>query len=226
MLQMVSFYMGASLHFDVFLPTSSRIFKVSIFQLRHSPFFTWFVLSFTSRSHRLSSHSRLNAFVIQTKLNLYGSELLNLAGSCSDLEWFARSMNGAIRMTLLPDLSLNSKERLRTCICVCVCVCVCVCMCVCVCVCVCVNKAMRVISQPGLSPDAKERLRTCILCISKVCVCACVCVCMCVNKAMRAMFQPDFSPPDLGLGFIYYILYIRCIGSFKTLTNLHSVQCT
>jgi hypothetical protein len=55
--------------FDVFLPTSSRIFKVSIFQLRHSPFFTWFVMSLP-RSHRLSSHSRLNAFVIQTKLNL------------------------------------------------------------------------------------------------------------------------------------------------------------
>jgi len=31
------------LHFDVFLPTSSRVCKVSIFQLRHSPFFTWFV---------------------------------------------------------------------------------------------------------------------------------------------------------------------------------------
>ena len=26
------------------MPTSSRVFKVSIFQLRHSPFFTWFVL--------------------------------------------------------------------------------------------------------------------------------------------------------------------------------------
>ena len=56
------------LHFDVFLPTSSRVCKVSIFQLRHSPFFTWFVSRFP-RSHRLSSHSRLNAFVIQTKLN-------------------------------------------------------------------------------------------------------------------------------------------------------------
>jgi hypothetical protein len=56
------------LHFDVFLPTFSRVFKVSIFQLRHSPFFTWFVLRLP-RSHRLSSHSRLNAFVIQTKLN-------------------------------------------------------------------------------------------------------------------------------------------------------------
>jgi len=38
------------LHFDVFLPTSSRVCKVSIFQLRHSPFFTWFVLRFTSFS--------------------------------------------------------------------------------------------------------------------------------------------------------------------------------
>ena len=27
------------LHFDVFLPTSSCVCKVSIFQLRHSPFF-------------------------------------------------------------------------------------------------------------------------------------------------------------------------------------------
>jgi hypothetical protein len=26
------------LHFDVFLPTSSRVFKISNFQLRHSPF--------------------------------------------------------------------------------------------------------------------------------------------------------------------------------------------
>jgi hypothetical protein len=35
---------------DVFLPTS-HVFKVSIFQfLRHSPFFTWFVLRFTSFS--------------------------------------------------------------------------------------------------------------------------------------------------------------------------------
>ena len=31
-------------------PTSSRVCKVSIFQLRHSPFFTWFVLRFTSFS--------------------------------------------------------------------------------------------------------------------------------------------------------------------------------
>jgi len=35
---------GQRLHFDVFLPTSSRVFKVSNFQLRHSPFFTWFVV--------------------------------------------------------------------------------------------------------------------------------------------------------------------------------------
>ena len=33
-----------------FLPTSSHVCKVSIFQLRHSPFFTWFVLRFTSFS--------------------------------------------------------------------------------------------------------------------------------------------------------------------------------
>ena len=37
-------------HFDVFLPTFSRVIKVSILQLRHSPFFTWFVLRFTSFS--------------------------------------------------------------------------------------------------------------------------------------------------------------------------------
>ena len=36
--------------------------------LRHSPFFTWFVG--LPRSHRLSSHSRLNAFVIQAKLRI------------------------------------------------------------------------------------------------------------------------------------------------------------
>ena len=35
------------LHFDMFLPTSSRVFNVGIFQLRHSPYFTWFVLRFT-----------------------------------------------------------------------------------------------------------------------------------------------------------------------------------
>ena len=29
------------LHFDVFLPTFSRVFKVSIFQLRFSPFFNF-----------------------------------------------------------------------------------------------------------------------------------------------------------------------------------------
>ena len=36
--------------YTLYLPTSSRVFKVSIFQLRHSPFFTWFVLRFTSFS--------------------------------------------------------------------------------------------------------------------------------------------------------------------------------
>jgi hypothetical protein len=47
----VCVYFGEqSLHFDVFLPTSSRVCKVSIFQLRHSPFFTLFVLRFTSFS--------------------------------------------------------------------------------------------------------------------------------------------------------------------------------
>jgi len=46
----VSTLVNQHLHFDVFLPTSSRVCKVSIFQLRHSPFFTWFVLRFTSFS--------------------------------------------------------------------------------------------------------------------------------------------------------------------------------
>jgi hypothetical protein len=32
------------------IPTSSHVFKVSIFQLRRSPFFTWFVLRFISFS--------------------------------------------------------------------------------------------------------------------------------------------------------------------------------
>ena len=67
MFQNVSTLVNQRLHFDTFLPTSSRIFKVSIFQLRHSPFFTLF--EGLPRSHRLSSHSRLNAFVIQTKLS-------------------------------------------------------------------------------------------------------------------------------------------------------------
>jgi hypothetical protein len=38
--QYVSTLVNQRLHFDVFLPTSSHIFKVSIFQLRHSPFVT------------------------------------------------------------------------------------------------------------------------------------------------------------------------------------------
>jgi len=42
MFQYASNLMNQHLHFDAFLPTSSRVFKVSIFQLRHSPFFTWF----------------------------------------------------------------------------------------------------------------------------------------------------------------------------------------
>jgi len=50
MFQYASTLVNQRLHTDVFLPTSSRIFKVSIFQLRHSPFFTWFVLRYTSFS--------------------------------------------------------------------------------------------------------------------------------------------------------------------------------
>ena len=40
MFQYASILMNQRLHFDVFLPTSSRVlvFQVSIFQLRHSPF--------------------------------------------------------------------------------------------------------------------------------------------------------------------------------------------
>ena len=48
--QYASTLVNQRLHFDVFLPTSTHIFKVSTFQLRHSPFFTWFVLRFTSFS--------------------------------------------------------------------------------------------------------------------------------------------------------------------------------
>ena len=48
--QYASTMVNQCLHFDVFLPTSTHIFKVSTFQLRHSPFFTWFVLRFTSFS--------------------------------------------------------------------------------------------------------------------------------------------------------------------------------
>ena len=57
------------LHFDVFLPTSSHVFKVSIFQLRHSPFLLGLFWGLP-RSHRLSRYARLEAFVIQTKLTL------------------------------------------------------------------------------------------------------------------------------------------------------------
>jgi hypothetical protein len=46
MFQNASTLVNQRLHFDMFLPTSSRVFKVGIFQLRHSPFFTWFVLRF------------------------------------------------------------------------------------------------------------------------------------------------------------------------------------
>jgi hypothetical protein len=53
------------LHSDAFLPTSSRVFQVSISQLRHSPFLLGLFWGLP-RSHRLSDHSRLNAFVIQT----------------------------------------------------------------------------------------------------------------------------------------------------------------
>ena len=68
--QYASTLVNQRLHFDVFLPTSSRVCKVSIFQLRYSPFFLLGLFWGLPRSHRLSSHSRLNAFVIQTKLNL------------------------------------------------------------------------------------------------------------------------------------------------------------
>ena len=37
--QYASTLVNQRLHFDVFLPTSSRVCKVSIFQLRYSPFF-------------------------------------------------------------------------------------------------------------------------------------------------------------------------------------------
>jgi len=50
MFQYASTLVNQRLHLNMFLPTSSRVFKVSIFQLHHSPFFTWFVLRFTSFS--------------------------------------------------------------------------------------------------------------------------------------------------------------------------------
>jgi hypothetical protein len=68
--QYASTLVNQRLHFDVFLPTSSRVCKVSIFQLRYSPFFLLGLFWGLPRSHRLSSHSRLNAFVIQTKLKI------------------------------------------------------------------------------------------------------------------------------------------------------------
>jgi hypothetical protein len=59
MFQYASIFMNQ--HFDTLLPTSSRVFNVSIFldvtlpylsifQLRHIPFFTWFVFRCTSFS--------------------------------------------------------------------------------------------------------------------------------------------------------------------------------
>jgi hypothetical protein len=42
MFQYASTLVNQRPHFDMFLPTSSRIFTVSFFQLRHSPFFTCF----------------------------------------------------------------------------------------------------------------------------------------------------------------------------------------
>jgi len=50
MFQYASTLVNQRTHLGVLLPTSSRVFKVSIFQLRHSPFLTWFVLRFTSFS--------------------------------------------------------------------------------------------------------------------------------------------------------------------------------
>jgi len=53
MFQYASTLMNQRLHFDMFLPTSSHIFKVSISQLRHGPFLTWFVLRLTSEKSGL-----------------------------------------------------------------------------------------------------------------------------------------------------------------------------
>jgi hypothetical protein len=60
-----------------FSPTFSRVFKVSIFQLRHSPFLLGLFWG-SPRSHRLSSHFRLNALVFQTKLNYCKEGILYL----------------------------------------------------------------------------------------------------------------------------------------------------
>jgi len=40
MFQNASTLVNQRLHSDMFLPTFSRVFKVGIFQLRHSPLFT------------------------------------------------------------------------------------------------------------------------------------------------------------------------------------------
>jgi len=44
------YYVLHQVYFDALLPSSSRVVKVSIFQSRHSPFFTRFVLRFASFS--------------------------------------------------------------------------------------------------------------------------------------------------------------------------------
>jgi len=82
--QYASTLVNQRLHFDVFLPTSSRVCKVSIFQLCYSPFLLGLFWGLP-RSHRLSSHSRLNAFVIQTKLKLayFSGVLFSLASFSS-----------------------------------------------------------------------------------------------------------------------------------------------
>ena len=66
--QYASTLVNQRLHFDVFLPTLSRVFKVSISSCVTALFLLGLFWGLP-RSHRLSSHSRLNAFVIQIKLN-------------------------------------------------------------------------------------------------------------------------------------------------------------
>ena len=59
MFQYASILINQRLYFDTLLPTSSRVFKVSNFQLRHSSVFNWFVLKFTSFWGAMYEHLRV-----------------------------------------------------------------------------------------------------------------------------------------------------------------------
>jgi len=115
------------------------------------------------RCHRLSSHSRLNAFVIQTKLSLSGVDRWGVRAwgrEGGSLHW--RVACGLVQWEscacVCVCLCAHMYVRARVCVCVRVYACVCTCMCAYMCVCLCL----------------------CVRALACVCVCKCVCVCDCV----------------------------------------------